>query len=113
MTIGTITAIVNGIALVIFLLLLGATLFSLARRVYDYRMAGLPLPVILKRGFVLFLALGIIGAEATALRVLGVHLEDGSVERLFFTVQYDVILLSALAYYTKTELFDIDDPDKP
>ena len=110
--IGTITAIVNWVALVIFLLLLGATLFSMARRMYDYRTAGVPFPVLLKRGFVLFAALGLIGAEAVALRALGIVLEEGSVERLAFTVQYDLILLGALAYYTKTELFDIDDPNK-
>lgn len=111
--IGTITGIVNGVALVVFLMLLGATLFSLGRRIKDYRTAGLPLPVILRRSFVLFAALAVIGAEAVAIRALDVALEEGSLERLAFTVQYDLILLGALAYYTKTELFDIDDPDKP
>jgi hypothetical protein len=112
-TIQTITSIVNAAALGIFLLLLGATLFALIRRIHDYRLAGLPLPVILKRGFVLFGALAVIGAEAVAIRVLGVALPEGSIERLAFTVQYDVLLIGALAYYAKTELFDIDDPDKP
>jgi hypothetical protein len=109
----TITAIVNAAALAVFLILLGATLFAMARRIHDYRTAGVPLPVILKRGFVLFAALTVIGVEAVTLRVLGVELSDGSLERLAFTIQYDLILLGALAYYAKTELFDIDDPDKP
>jgi hypothetical protein len=112
-TIQTITGIVNGIALAVFLLLLGATLMAMGRRIHDYRAAGMPLPVILKRGFVLFATLGVIGAEATALRVLDIVPAEGSIERLLFTVQYDLILLGALAYYAKTELFDIDDPDKP
>ena len=113
MTIATAISLVNGVALVIFLVLLGATVFSMLLRVRDYRRARAPLPVILKRGLVLFGALSIIGAEATALRVLGVTLPEGSIERLTFTVQYDVILLGALAYYAKTELFDVDDPSKP
>ena len=111
--IATVTTVVNWVALAVFLVLLGATLFSLTRRVHDYRLAGLPLPVILKRSFVLFAALTVIGAEAVAIRSLGIELPEGSLERLAFTVQYDLVLLGALAYYTKTELFDIDDPDKP
>jgi uncharacterized membrane protein YecN with MAPEG domain len=105
--------VVNFVSLLLFLVLLGATLASMIRRVRLYRIAGERLPVILKRGLVLFAALTLMGGEAALLRVLGVSLADDAVLRLVYTVQSNVILLSALAYFAKTDLFDIDNPEKP
>lgn len=112
-TVVAVTGVVNAVALVAFLVLLGACLFSMTRRILDYRRAQLPLPTVLKRGLVLFAALALIGGEAALLRAAGIVLEDGSLERLLFTVQSDLILLTALGYYTKAELFDLDDDSKP
>jgi hypothetical protein len=111
--IATAIHIVNAVSLVIFLLLLGATLFSMVGRVLDYRRAKLPLPVLLKRGIVLFVALVLIGGETAVLRALGVTLGEASIERLIFITQANAILLIALGYYAKVELFDLDDEDKP
>jgi uncharacterized membrane protein YhaH (DUF805 family) len=105
--------VVNFVAFVFFLALLGAILFSMARRLHDYRLAKLPVPVLLKRGFVLFAALAVMGGETAILRVLGISLADDPILRLIFTLQSDVILFTGLGYYAKAELFDVDDPDKP
>ena len=108
-------AVINGIALVMFLMLLGAVLFSMVRRIRFYRVAQEPIPVLLKRGIGLFLAFTIVVAEGLVLRVLGIDLTDDGYElgRLLYTVQADAILVIGLGYYAKTELFDIDDPEKP
>lgn len=105
--------IINFVALLLFVALTGAILFSMGRRLVDYRVAKMPVPTLLKRGFVLFGALAVMGGEIAVLRVLGVSLADDPVMRLLFTVQSDVILFTALGYYAKAELFDVDDPDKP
>ena len=105
--------IVNFVALVAFLVLIGAILASMVRRVVLYRRAGETLPIILKRGIVLFGALAILGGEAAILRVLGIDLTTSPFIRLLYTVQANVVLLTALAYYAKTDVFDIDDPRVP
>lgn len=105
--------VVNFVALVIFLGLVGAILFSMARRLKDYHTAQLPVPVLLKRGFVLFFALALMGGEVIVLRALSINLLDDPVARLLFTIQSDIILLGAFGYYAKAELFDVDDPNKP
>lgn len=107
------TEAINGIAGGVFLVLLGMVLFSMLRRVRDYRIAGLPVPVLLRRGIVLFAALAVMGGETVLLRILGITFAPGSLERLIFIVQADIILLSALIYYAKTEMFDMDDEEKP
>jgi hypothetical protein len=107
------TATVNFLGFVLFLGLVGATLFSMLRRIHLYRVADLPLPTLLKRGFVLFGSLALIGGEIALLRLVGVVFAEGSVERLAFIIQSDAILIGALLYYTKAELFDLDDEDKP
>jgi hypothetical protein len=109
----TIISAVNFVALAIFLALLGAILFSMARRIIFYHLADEPIPVLLKRGFVLFGALALLGGEAVLLRVIGIDLRGDPLLMLIYTVQADVILLTSLGYYAKVELFDIDDPDKP
>lgn len=103
-------AVVNFVALVIFLILLGATLASMGRRVYLFRQAGKALPIILKRGLVLFGALTILGGETALLRAAGIDLTETPFLRLLYTVQANIVLLGALAYYAKTDLFDLDDP---
>ena len=108
----TLIAIVNFVALLAFVGLSGATLFAMVRRLVLFRRAEQPLPVLLKRGLVLIGALLIIGLELALLRVLEVTLAPDSLERLVFIVQSDLIILTALGYYTKVEIFDIDDPDK-
>lgn len=104
--------VVNFVALILFLALVGAILFSMARRLRDYRIAKMPVPVLLKRGFGLIVALAVIGGEAAFLRVLGVDLSADPMLRLIYVTQSDVILLAALAYYAKVELSDMDDPDE-
>lgn len=106
------TGIINLIASIVFLVLLGAVVYSMLKRVRDYRLAGEPLPLLLKRGVVLFGALALIGGEAVVLRVLNVSMPMGSVERLLFVLQADLILLGAMAYYAKVELVDLDDESK-
>lgn len=107
--------IANGLGLVIFLVLLGGILSSLIRRVLSYRQRGAALPVILKRGIVLFTALAVLAGEAATLRVLGIDLtvEGAELERLVFIIQSNVVVDLAFAYYLKTELIDMEDPDKP
>jgi len=107
------TDVVNGLAAVLFLLLVGAVVFSMLRRAVDYRRAELPLPVLLKRSLAVFLALIVLGGESVGLRTLGITLPEGSLERLGFVAQADIILILALAYYAKAELFDLDDKEKP
>lgn len=106
-----VTQAVNAVASFVFLLLVGAILFAMIRRVRFYRAAGNPVPVLLKRGLALFGALVVIGGEGVMLRFLNIRLTEGSLERLAFTIQADLILLGALLYYAKTELFDVDDPE--
>jgi hypothetical protein len=105
--------IVNFVAAILFLGLLGAVLFSMARRLRLYKQAELPVPVILKRGFVLFAALALLGFETLLIRAIGIDLANNSVLRLAFIVQSDIIMIGAFAYYAKVELFDIDDPNEP
>lgn len=107
------TVIVNGVAILLFFGLVGAILYSMTRRIVDYRAAKLPLPTLLKRGFVLFGALAFLGGEAALLRSLGITMDPGTPERLVYILQTDFVLLGALLYYAKAELFDLDDEDKP
>jgi hypothetical protein len=103
----------NFLGLVLFLILLGAILFSMSRRVIDYRHAKEPLPSILKRGVALFGALAILGGEALIMRVLGIELGENTTERFIYLTQFNIILLGAMGYYAKVELLDIDRPDRP
>lgn len=103
--------VVNFVALIAFLLLLGATLASMLRRVVLYRRAGRALPILLKRGIVLFGALTILGGEAAALRAAGIDLTASPFLRLLYVMQANVVLLGALGYYAKVDLFDVDDPE--
>jgi hypothetical protein len=103
---------VNAAALVVFVALSGATVFAMLLRFVRFRRAGVPVPALLKRGLVLIGAFLIIGFDVVALRAYGIILAEDSVERLVFIIQYDVIILTALGYYTKVELFDVDDPDE-
>lgn len=102
--------VVNFIALLLFCVLIGAGLASQLRRYALYRRAEWPTPVFLKRGLVLFGALGILGGEAVLLRVLGIDIMQAPFLRLLYVVQANIILLSALAYFDKTDLFDVNDP---
>jgi hypothetical protein len=104
--------IVNLVSGVLFLLLAGVVLFSMMRRIRDYRRAREALPVLLKRGFVLFTALALIGGETLVIRAWGINLMDYPFARLIYSIQTNVVLLIALGYYAKAELFDIDDPDQ-
>lgn len=104
--------VVNAIGLASFLVLLGAVVFSMLQRLYLYKTAGLPLPVILKRGLVLFAALSVLGGETAVLRILGIQFGQDSIERLLFIIQANIILIGAMSYYAKVELFDMDDPRK-
>lgn len=107
------TAWVNLTAILLFLVLLGAIIISMVRRVRLYRTAALPIPVLLRALIVFFSALAVIGGEGVLIRALEIELPEGSVERLAYIVQVDVILLGALAYFAKVELFDLDREDKP
>lgn len=103
-----VTAVVNFVALLLFVGLVSATLGSMLRRALLFRRAHKPIGVILRRGLALYTALTIVMLETFVLRVLGVELDE--VTRLIFIVQADAILFAGLGYYAKVELFDIDDP---
>ena len=103
-------ALVNNVALIVFVALSGATVITMVMRLVAFRRAGMAVPALLKRGLVLVGAFLIIGFEVSFLRATGIVFPEGSIERLVFIIQYDVIVLTALGYYTKVEIFDIDDP---
>ncbi len=107
------TNVLNIVAATTFFTLAGATLFSMLRRVHLYRQAKLPLPALLRALIVLFASLVVVGGTGAVLRALGVQMEPGTIERFAYTAFVDAVLLSALLYYTKVELFDLDDEDKP
>lgn len=109
--IGSAIAIVNNVSLAIMLALMGAAIASMVRRALDYIRIGEPMPVILKRGFVLLGVFMVLGIETAILRAAGVTLEEDSIERLAFILQSNALFIFALGYYTKTEVFDLDDPD--
>ena len=113
MTIHDLITLVNAVALMVFVGLSGATVFAMLLRLVAYRRASQPIPALLKRGLVLIGAFLVIGAEVVLLRAYDITLAEDSLERLAFIVQYDLIILSALGYYTKVEIFDVDDPEKP
>jgi len=105
------TNVLNGFASVLFLILVGAAGVSMLKRIVDFRRAGQSVPVLLRSNFGLLMSLVIIGGESLILRALGVAMEVGSLERLAFSIQADFILLVGLAYYTKVELFDVDNEE--
>ena len=104
--------LVNNIALMVFVALSGATVLTMVARLVAFRRAGMAVPALLKRGLVLVGAFLIIGFEVSFLRAYGIVFAENSIERLVFIIQYDAIILTALAYYTKVEIFDVDDPDQ-
>jgi hypothetical protein len=113
MSVALLIDFVNITAFIIFLVLVGAIIFSMVRRLVIYRTAELPVPTLLKRGFVLFGALALLGFEAAILRIFGGDLLNDEVVHLAYIVQSDIVMLGALGYYAKAEIFDVDDPDKP
>lgn len=102
-------AVLNQLALVAFVTLLGAGLFGLLRRLRLYFAAEQPVPVIMKRDVALLGALALIGLEAMALRSLNLVLDGWP--RFVYVAQTDIILFAAVLYWVKIELFDIDDPE--
>jgi hypothetical protein len=103
--------VLDTIALLLFIALLGAGLFALLRRLRLYFVAGIPVPTPLRSAIVLGVALAVIGLEALGLAVLGAQPEDWAL--VAFRFQRDVIVLSAVFYWVKVELYDVDDPNKP
>lgn len=104
-------AILNGISLLMFTALVGSGLFGILRRVILYRRAKALVPVIMRRDIALLGSLAIIGTESLVLRALNVVFEGWA--RVGFIAHYNLILLVALGYWVKVELWDVDDPDKP
>lgn len=103
--------VLNSFGLILFTVLLGSGVFGVLRRAILYRRAKETLPVLIRRDVVLLSALATIGLETLALRALGVTQLDGW-PRVAFVLQSDIILISALVYWVKVELWDIDDPNK-
>lgn len=105
---------INLVALLCFVLCIGAGIFGMVRRVILFQRAEERVPVILRRDLGLFVALSVIGLESLGIRALGINLaEMPDLVRLLFAVHWDIILISALLYWVKVELWDVDDPDKP
>lgn len=111
-TVEGLTTVVNIVASILSLGLIGAILFSMLRRVIAYRKAEQGVPTLLKSGISLFLALSIIAVQTIVIRLLSITLPPDSLERLVYITETDVIVIGALVYYAKAELFDVDDPDK-
>lgn len=112
MTPESVLSAVNAIALLAFTMALGSGIFGMLRRVILYDRAGEAVPVILKRDLALFGALAFIGLESLILRAANIDITDQiTIVRLAFAVHWDVILLAALLYWVKVELFDIDNPN--
>ena len=104
---------INLLAAVVLVFLLGALVFTLVRRAYLYRKAGWSLPLLLRRNLILFGALGFLVGESVILRAVGGTLFTApSLLRLLFILHYDVIVVLAFAYYLKTEITDIEDPEE-
>lgn len=101
---------VNGVALLVFTALLGSGIFGMIRRLILYQRAAEAVPVILKRDLALLGALAFIGLESLLLRALNIGTLDGWTKVLFVS-HWDVILIAALLYWVKVELFDIDNPN--
>jgi hypothetical protein len=101
--------ILNTIAFITLIGLLGAGLFGLARHIRLYWAAQMSVPILLKRDVALLSALAVIGLETMTLRVLGVGQLEGWV-RVAYVAQADIILLWAIIYWVKIELFDVDSP---
>jgi hypothetical protein len=89
------------------------TTLSMLRRMLLYVRANKPIPILLRRGIVLFSAFSIVVGESVILRATGIMLAEGSLERFLFILQADILILIAMGYYAKAELFDIDNPDQP
>jgi hypothetical protein len=104
-------ALVNAVALLIFVVLVTSCLFGMIRRAILYQRAENRLPVVLRRDIALFGALAVAVLELLAIRAFGIEFLPWT--RLVFVLQWDALLLTGLAYWVKVELFDVDDPDKP
>lgn len=104
--------VLNVSTLITFVALLGSGLFGMARRLVLFARAEQPVPVLMKRDIALLSALAILGIEQLGLRALGINQMD-DLERLIYSLQQDFIVLLALAYWVKVELFDVDDPNVP
>jgi CDP-diglyceride synthetase len=104
-------ALINALALLVFVVLVTACLFGMIRRVILYQRARQRLPVVLRRDLALFGALAVAVLELLAVRAFDIQFIEWT--RLAFTLQWDALILGGLAYWVKVELFDVDDPDKP
>lgn len=103
----------NAVALLVFTALIGAGIFGMVRRIVLFHRAEKPIPLILKRDLGLFGALAIIGMESLILRAAGISLAEADpFIRVVFAAHWDLILIVALAYWAKVELWDVDDPHK-
>jgi hypothetical protein len=100
--------IVNGLASVLFIALIGAGVFAMARRIILYTQARLPVPVVLRRDFGLFAALALITVEGAILRSAGIELVDWG--KVVYVSQQAVVAAVALGYWVTIELFKVDDP---
>jgi hypothetical protein len=104
---------INVIFLAVFVFLTGGLVAALARRLYLYRAAKWPVPILLKRNLIFFGGFGALILESILLRVVGGDLFTGpTLLRLLYIAHYDVIATALFAYYLKVEVTDIDDPKK-
>jgi hypothetical protein len=108
--IDTLTALVTSVGFIVFLVLLVLGVGAMIRRILLYVRTGHRVPIILRRDFGLFLAFLWVFGSTALLRFLGITLEEGSIERLLFILQQNIVGLIALGYWVKVELFDVDDP---
>lgn len=108
---GSIIEAINLVAVVILVFLLGGLVTTLARRVWLYRRAQWPVPMLLRRNLIFFGGLGGLVAESIALRAIAGDLFTGdTLLRLLFVLHYDIITILLFSYYLKTEVTDINDP---
>ncbi len=101
---------INAVALLLVTLLVGSGIFAMVRRGSIYRAAHKDIPVIMKRDVALLGALAFIAVEAGILRMLHPDPLVGW-QRTFNVAVQSAIVVIALAYWVKVELFDVDDPD--
>lgn len=114
MTIHDAIEAVNAVALIVFIILSSALVAVLGRRIYMYRRAKWPIPLLLRRNLVFFGGLGGLVFESALLRVIGGALfTSDTILRLGFIVQYDVVALLLFSYYLKVEAMDVNDPRRP
>jgi len=104
---------INTLALIVFIFLTGGLVAALTRRLYLYRAAQWPVPVLLKRNLIFFGGFGALILESVLLRVVGGDIFTGpTLLRLLFILHYDIIAIALFAYYLKVEVTDVDDPKK-